>query len=68
MGYRDCGWPEAACSASAPWHPPGGASGAERSEAALGATKEVLGFIIAFDFNLDLLGSPLLYYRSPRIS
>ena len=42
-------------------------SGAERSEG-VGATKEVLGFIIDFDFNLDFLGFPLLLLGFPRIS
>ena len=44
-------------------------SGAERSEAGvLGTTKEVLGFIIDFDFNLDFLGFPILLLGFPRIS
>ena len=42
------------------------ASGA--SEAGLGTTKEVLGFIIDFDFNLDFLGFPILLLGFPRIS
>ena len=38
-----------------------GGSGAERSEAgALGTTKEVLGFIVDFDFNSDFLGFPII--------
>ena len=41
---------------------------AERSEAGLGTTKEVLGFIIDFDFNLDFLGFPILVLGFPRIS
>ena len=41
--------------ALAPWK-----GGAERSEAGLGATKEVLGSTIAFAFDLDFLGFPLL--------
>ena len=45
---------------------PGRASGA--SEAALGTTKEVLGFIIDFlDFK-DFLGFPILLLGFPRIS
>ena len=47
--------------------PPGGASGAERSEAALGATKEVLGFIIDLDFNWDFLGFPIRLLGFPGI-
>ena len=44
------------------------ASGAERSEAGLGTTKEVLGFIIDFlDFK-DFLGFPILLLGFPRIS
>ena len=51
------------------WRPPPlEASGAERSEAGLGTTKEVLGFIIDFDFNLDFLGFPILLLGFPRIS
>ena len=42
------GWPP---SAGVPWK----AERSERSEAGLGSTKEVLGFVIDFDFNLDLL-------------
>ena len=42
--------------ALAPWK-----GGAERSEAGLGATKEVLGSIIdLLAFNLDFLGFPIL--------
>ena len=40
---------------------------AERSEAGLGTTKEVLGFIIDFDFK-DFLGFPILLLGFPRIS
>ena len=39
--------------------PPLERSGAERSEGVLG-TKEVLGFIVDLDFNLDFLGFPIL--------
>ena len=47
--------------------PPGRPS--ERSEAGLGTTKEVLGFIIDFlDFNLDFLGFPIILLGFPRIS
>ena len=35
-------------------------SGAERSEAVLGTTKEVLGFIDFLDFNWNFLGFPIL--------
>ena len=48
---------------------PGGllASGAERSEAGLGTTKEVLGSIDFLDFK-DFLGFPILLLGFPRIS
>ena len=52
--------------------PSGGAPGrserAERGRLASGTTKEVLGFIIGFDFNLDFLGFPILVLGFPRIS
>ena len=44
------------------------ASGASEA-GALGTTKEVLGFIIAFlNFNWDFLGFPILLLGFPRIS
>ena len=55
------GQPRCQALAVAPW-------GAERSEAGLGTTKEVLGFIIDFlDFK-DFLGFPILLLGFPRIS
>ena len=48
-----------------PW---GGASGASEA-GALGATKEVLGFIADYlAFNLDFLGFPILVLGFPMIS
>ena len=44
------------------------ASGAERSEAGLGTTKEVLFIIDFLDFNLEFLGFPILLLGFPRIS
>ena len=40
--------------------PPGRPSGAERSEAGVGTTKEVLGLIDLLAFDWDLLGFPIL--------
>ena len=50
---------------------PGSPSGAERSEAGLGTTKEVLFIIDFLAFNLDFLGlsySIRISYYSSRIS
>ena len=38
---------------------------AERSEAGLGATKEVLSIMAFLDFDLDFLGSPYSFFCLP---
>ena len=47
---------------------PPGTSGAERSEAGLGTTKEVLGFIDCLAFRLDFIGFPQDYNQEKETS
>ena len=57
--------PASSLTRGTPW----GAERAERARRELGPTKDVLGSIIDFhNFNLDLLGFPILLAGFPRIS